>query len=100
MHFSFLLINKCFTSDPNEFHRPNLGLHLQISLNLLLHINIVIEALHEHCICCRRVQTETETKRTPRLLGSKFIKQASSDSADLSPKAEPREQRRALLYTI
>jgi hypothetical protein len=27
--------------------------------------------------------------RAPKLLGSKFIKQATSDSVDLSPKAEP-----------
>jgi hypothetical protein len=37
--------------------------------------------------CCRMAQTETE--RVPKLLESKFMKQASSDSADLSPKAEP-----------
>jgi hypothetical protein len=37
--------------------------------------------------CCRRIQTETE--RAPKLSGSKFIKQASSNSADPSPKAEP-----------
>jgi hypothetical protein len=29
----------------------------------------------------------------PKLLGRKFIKQAGSDLADLSPKAEPQEQR-------
>jgi hypothetical protein len=33
----------------------------------------------------------------PKLLGSKFIKQASSNTADLSPKAEPQEQG-GLLY--
>jgi hypothetical protein len=30
-----------------------------------------------------------QTKRAPQLLGSKFIKQASNDMVDLSPKAEP-----------
>jgi hypothetical protein len=40
--------------------------------------------------CCRRAQTETE--RAPKLSGSKFIKQVGSNSVDLSPKAEPREQ--------
>jgi hypothetical protein len=48
--------------------------------------------------CCRRAQTETEG--APKLLGSKFIKQVGSDSADLSPKAEPQEQRGLSLYTI
>jgi hypothetical protein len=41
--------------------------------------------------CCRRAQTETE--RAPKLSGSKFIKQTSSDSVDWCPKAEPWEQR-------
>jgi hypothetical protein len=36
----------------------------------------------------------------PKFSGSKFIKQAGSDSADSSPKAEPREQRGLSLYTI
>jgi hypothetical protein len=39
--------------------------------------------------CCRRAQTETE--RAQKLSGSKFIKQAGSDSVELSPKAEPWE---------
>jgi hypothetical protein len=38
--------------------------------------------------------------RAPKFSGSKFIKQVSSDSADLSPKAEPQEQRGLSLYTI
>jgi hypothetical protein len=40
--------------------------------------------------------------RAPKLSGSKFIKQAGrdSDSADLHPKAEPREQRGPSLYII
>jgi hypothetical protein len=46
----------------------------------------------------KRAQTETE--REPKFLGSKFIKQAGSDSADSSPKAEPQEQRGLSLYTI
>jgi hypothetical protein len=37
--------------------------------------------------CCRKAQTEAE--RALKLLGSKFIKQAGSDSVDSSPKAEP-----------
>jgi hypothetical protein len=37
--------------------------------------------------CCRRFQTETE--KAPKNSGNKFIKQAGSNSADLSPKAEP-----------
>jgi hypothetical protein len=41
--------------------------------------------------CCRRTQTETE--RTPKLSGSKFIKQAGTDSVDSCPKAKHREQR-------
>jgi hypothetical protein len=51
-----------------------------------------------HQKCCRRAWTETE--RAPKLLGSKFIKQASSDSVDSCPKAEPWEQRGHSLYTI
>jgi hypothetical protein len=47
---------------------------------------------------CRRVQTETEM--APKLSGSKFIKQANSNSADSCPKAEPQEQRGLSLYTI
>jgi hypothetical protein len=31
----------------------------------------------------------TVTERAPKLSGSKFIKQAGSNSADSSPKAEP-----------
>jgi hypothetical protein len=38
--------------------------------------------------------------RALKLLGSKFIKQACSDSADLHPKTEPWEQRGLSLYTI
>jgi hypothetical protein len=38
--------------------------------------------------------------RAPKLLGSKFIKQAGSDSVDSSPKAEPQEQRELSLHTI
>jgi hypothetical protein len=48
--------------------------------------------------CCRRAEAETE--RAPKLLGSKFMKQASSDSEESSPKAEHREQRGPSLYTI
>jgi hypothetical protein len=48
--------------------------------------------------CCRRAQTEAE--RAPRLLGSKFIKQARSDSADSCPKPEHWEQKGLSLYTI
>jgi hypothetical protein len=40
--------------------------------------------------CCRKDQTEPE--RAPKLSGSKFIKQNGSNSAYLSPKAEPQEQ--------
>jgi hypothetical protein len=43
-------------------------------------------------VLLRRAQRETE--RAPELSGRKFIKQAGSNSADSSPKAEPREQRR------
>jgi hypothetical protein len=32
-------------------------------------------------------------RQSPNLLGSKFIRQAGSDSVDSSPKAEPREQK-------
>jgi hypothetical protein len=39
-------------------------------------------------------------EKAPKLSGSKFIKQASSDSVDSSSKAEPREQRGPFLYTI
>jgi hypothetical protein len=39
-------------------------------------------------------------KQTPKLLGSKFIKQADSNSEDLSPTAEPRDQRGFSLYII
>jgi hypothetical protein len=46
------------------------------------------------------LQEVTETERAPKLLGSKFIKQAGSYSADSSPKAECREQRGLSLYTI
>jgi hypothetical protein len=49
-------------------------------------------------LCCRRTWTETE--KAPKLLGNKFIKQDGSDSVDLSPKAEPREQRGLSLHTI
>jgi hypothetical protein len=38
------------------------------------------------------VQKGSETERALKLLGSKFIKQASSDLVS-SPKAEPQEQR-------
>jgi hypothetical protein len=48
--------------------------------------------------CCRRTQTETE--RAPKLLGSKFTREASSCSADSSPEADPREQRGLSLYSI
>jgi hypothetical protein len=48
--------------------------------------------------CCRRAQTETE--KAPKLSGSKFIKQASSNSADSSPKTGPQEQRGPSLYTV
>jgi hypothetical protein len=48
--------------------------------------------------CCRRTQTETE--RSPKLSGNKFIEQASRDTVALCPKAEPREQRGLSLYTI
>jgi hypothetical protein len=43
-----------------------------------------------HFYWCRRAQTETE--KAPELLGSKFIKQASSNSVDLSPKTEPQNK--------
>jgi hypothetical protein len=36
--------------------------------------------------------------RAPKLSGSKFIKQSSSNSADSSPKTEPQEQRGLSLY--
>jgi hypothetical protein len=36
--------------------------------------------------------------RSPKLLGSKFIKQAGSDLEDLSPKAEPQEHRGPLFF--
>jgi hypothetical protein len=39
---------------------------------------------------CRSAQTESE--RAPKLSGSRFIKQASSSSEDLSPKAEPQDK--------
>jgi hypothetical protein len=48
--------------------------------------------------CYRRAQTETE--RAPKISGSKFIKQTSSNSMDSCPKAEPQEQRGLSLYTI
>jgi hypothetical protein len=37
-------------------------------------------------------RAQTETREGTKLLGSNFIKQASSDSVDSSPKAEPQEQ--------
>jgi hypothetical protein len=36
---------------------------------------------------CRRAQTETE--RAPKLSGSKYIKEAGSNSVDSIPKAKP-----------
>jgi hypothetical protein len=47
------------------------------------------------CCSCLR-----QGDRSAKLSGSKFIKQASSDSVDLHPKAEPQEQRGLSLYTI
>jgi hypothetical protein len=46
----------------------------------------------------RRAQAETE--RAAQLSGSKFIRQAGSDSADLSPKAEPENKGELSLYAI
>jgi hypothetical protein len=44
-------------------------------------------------------EAQTERERAPKLSGSKFIKQASSNSTDSSPKAESREQRGFSLCT-
>jgi hypothetical protein len=74
-----------WTHDPPTSASWVLGLQACTTMSVLL-------------LCCRRVQTETE--RAPKLLGSKFIKQASSNSADSSIKAEPQEQRGPSLYTI